>query len=159
MYITRGPKIFTYHLVQVHQKKNQIQQSSHSNWRLSGRDERILIFLLSDPILFLKKVSVSNPIPVLIEIMPCVSENYPKVHFDAQHIVLCLFCHMMQNNFWSYIKITFWTFSRSYFASCGKISWTRFGVSAEALQLNTIGWSSHTTSLEMDVLLRCTWHL
>jgi len=36
MYITRGPKIFTYNLVQVHQKKNQIQQRSQSNSRLSS---------------------------------------------------------------------------------------------------------------------------
>jgi len=36
MCITRGPKILTYNLVQVHQKKNQIQQRSHSNWGLSS---------------------------------------------------------------------------------------------------------------------------
>jgi len=36
MYITRGPKILTYNLVWVHQKKNQIQQRSHSNWGLSS---------------------------------------------------------------------------------------------------------------------------
>jgi len=34
-------------------------------------------------------ISVSNPIPVLVEITLSVSEKYPKVHCDPQHIFLC----------------------------------------------------------------------
>jgi len=39
-------------------------------------------------------ISVSDLNPVLDETILSVSENYPKVYFDAQHafIVLCLFC-------------------------------------------------------------------
>jgi len=41
--------------------------------------------LQSDPILFLKNGIVSDPNPVLVEIILSASENYPKVYHDAQH--------------------------------------------------------------------------
>jgi len=34
-------------------------------------------------------ISVSDPNPVLVEIMLSVSENYPKVYCDAQYTFLC----------------------------------------------------------------------
>jgi len=34
-------------------------------------------------------ISVSDPNPGLVEIILSVSENYPKVHYDAQHTFLC----------------------------------------------------------------------
>jgi len=45
---------------------------------------------------------ISDPNPVLVENILCLSENYPKVYYDAQHILYfyaCLFCLMRQNNF------------------------------------------------------------
>jgi len=57
-------------------------------------------------------ISVSDPNPVYVEIILSVSENYPKVYYDAQHIFLCLV----------------------YFASRGKITLESF-----CPQLNTIG--------------------
>ena len=56
--------------------------SAHQRWSDS-------VFLLFDPILFLKRLSVSDPNPVLVEIILSVSENYPKVYYDAQHTFLC----------------------------------------------------------------------
>jgi len=46
-------------------------------------------------------ISVSDPNPVLVEIILSVSENYPKVHYDAQHTFLCFVCFFLtrQNNF------------------------------------------------------------
>ena len=38
---------------------------------------------------FWKMISVSDPNPVLVKIILSVSENYPKVYYDAQHAVLC----------------------------------------------------------------------
>jgi len=32
---------------------------------------------------------ISDPNPVLVKLMLSVSENYPKVYYDAQHIFLC----------------------------------------------------------------------
>jgi len=34
-------------------------------------------------------IAVYDPIPVFVEIILSVSENYPKVYCDAQHIFLC----------------------------------------------------------------------
>jgi len=34
-------------------------------------------------------ISVSDPNSVLVEIILCVFENYPKVYYDAQHAFLC----------------------------------------------------------------------
>ena len=34
-------------------------------------------------------VSVSDPNPILVEIILSISENYPKVYCDAQHTLLC----------------------------------------------------------------------
>jgi len=34
-------------------------------------------------------ISVSDPNPVLVEIMLSACENYPKVCHDAQHVFLC----------------------------------------------------------------------
>jgi len=36
-------------------------------------------------------ISVSDPNPVLVEIILSVSENYPKVYCDAQHTFFVLF--------------------------------------------------------------------
>jgi len=48
------------------------------------------VFSLSDPILFLKS-DIPFPIPGLVKIIGLlsVSENYPKVYYDAQHTFLC----------------------------------------------------------------------
>jgi len=50
-------------------------------------------------------ISISNPNPVLVQIILSISENYPKVYYDAQHMFLCcvyfalrLFCLVRQNN-------------------------------------------------------------
>ena len=55
----------------------------------------------------------TEPIPVLVEIILSVSENYLKVYCDAQHILLCcvyfalrLFCLVRQNNCWSYFAFS-----------------------------------------------------
>jgi len=32
---------------------------------------------------------ISDPNPVLIKVILSVSENYPKVYYDAQHTFLC----------------------------------------------------------------------
>jgi len=34
-------------------------------------------------------MSVSDPIPVMVNIKLPVSKNYPKVYYDAQHTFLC----------------------------------------------------------------------
>jgi len=54
-----------------------------------SRDDRIVDF--SFPILFCfwKMISVSDANPVLVEIIPSVSETYPKVYCVAQQIFLC----------------------------------------------------------------------
>ena len=91
------------------------------------RNDRIVNFHYPILSCFWKMISLSDPNPVLVEIILFVSENYPKVYCDAQHIFLCFV----------------------YFASWGKITLELF-----CLQLNTIGWSSHMTSLEcMSCLL------
>jgi len=53
-------------------------------------------------------ISVSDPNSVVVEITLSVSENYPKVHYDAQHrfFVLCVFCLMRKNNLWSYFAFS-----------------------------------------------------
>ena len=38
---------------------------------------------------FSKLISVFDPNPVLVKIIPSRSENYPKVYYDAQHTFLC----------------------------------------------------------------------
>ena len=50
---------------------------------MQRRDDRIVFFC--NPILpcFWKMISVSNPHPVLVKIMLSISENYPKVYYDA----------------------------------------------------------------------------
>jgi len=49
-------------------------------------------------------ISVSDPNPVLVEIILSVSENYPKVYCDAQHI----FCAVpiLPYNCWSYLAFS-----------------------------------------------------
>jgi len=62
-------------------------------------------------------ISVPNPNPVLVEIILSVSENYPKVYYDAQHIFLlcCVYFALLgkittggiltigdKNNYWRY---------------------------------------------------------
>jgi len=55
-------------------------------------------------------ISLSDPNPVLVKILLSVSENYPKVYYDAQHtfFVQCLFCLVRQNNCSSYFTFS-WT--------------------------------------------------
>jgi len=50
------------------------------------RDDRIVDFHYPILTCFLKMIFVSDPNPVLVEIMLSVSENYPKVYCGAQHI-------------------------------------------------------------------------
>jgi len=45
---------------------------------------------------------ISDPNPVLVEITLSASENYPKVHCDAQHIFLCC----VYFSCWSYFAIS-----------------------------------------------------
>ena len=94
----------------------EVRTAAHQRWLESG-------FLLSDLILFLKYY-------IRIRYESCfgwnhliLSENYPKVHYDAQHRFLCFV----------------------YFASWGKIT---SDLELFCLQLNMTGWSSHMTSLE-----------
>ena len=49
-------------------------------------------------------ISVSDPNPVLVEIILSVAENYPKVYCDAQHI----FCAVpiLPYNCWSYLAFS-----------------------------------------------------
>jgi len=54
-----------------------------------ARDDRIVIFYYPIPSCFWKMISVSDPNPVLLDIILSVSENYPKVYYDAQHMLLC----------------------------------------------------------------------
>jgi len=71
-----------------------------------SRDDRIVDFHYLILTCFLKMIS--DPNPVLVEIILSVSENYPKVDCDAQHIyfVLCLFCLDKQNKCWSYFAFS-----------------------------------------------------
>jgi len=50
------------------------------------RDDRIVDFHYPILTCFRKMICVSDPNPVLVEIILIVSENYPKVYCDAQHI-------------------------------------------------------------------------
>ena len=56
---------------------------------LGDRDDRIVHFLYPILSCFWKMISVSDPNPVLVEIILSVSENYLKVYCDAQHTFLC----------------------------------------------------------------------
>jgi len=47
-------------------------------------------------------ISISDPNPVLVEIILSVSENYPKVYYDAQHTFLCFVYFAMRQNNLSY---------------------------------------------------------
>ena len=51
----------------------------------SSRDNQIVDFYYPILSCFWKMISVSDPNPVLVKIMLSVSENYPKVYYDAQH--------------------------------------------------------------------------
>jgi len=51
-----------------------------------SRDDRIVDFHYPILTCFRKMISAFDPNPVLVEIMPSVSESYPKVYCDAQHI-------------------------------------------------------------------------
>jgi len=55
---------------------------------------------------------ISDPNPVLVEIILTVFENYPKMYYDAQHTFLyCVYfalCFMWQNTCWSYFAFS-WT--------------------------------------------------
>ena len=54
--------------------------------RAGTRDDRIVDFHYPILTCFRKMITVSDPNPVLVEIILSVSENYPKVYCDAQHI-------------------------------------------------------------------------
>jgi len=75
-------------------------QLSESRWRsqsgkttppqgIDNRDDWIVDFCYPILSCFGKMISVSDPSPVLVETILSVSENYPKVYCDAQHIFLC----------------------------------------------------------------------
>jgi len=53
------------------------------------RDDRTVDFHYPILSCLWKTISVSDPNPVLIEIILSVSENYPKMYCDAQHTFLC----------------------------------------------------------------------
>jgi len=57
--------------------------------RPARRDDRIVLFYYPILSCFWKMISVSDPNPVLVEIILSASENYPKVYHDAQHTFLC----------------------------------------------------------------------
>jgi len=54
-----------------------------------ARDDRIVDFYYPILSCFWKMISVSDPNHVLVEIILSVSENYSKMHYDAQHIFVC----------------------------------------------------------------------
>ena len=41
---------------------------------------------------------MSDPNLILVEIILSVSENYPKVYYDAQHTFLCCVCSALRQN-------------------------------------------------------------
>ena len=53
------------------------------------RDDRIVDFYYPILSCFWRIISISDPNPVLVKIIPSVSENYPIVYYDAQHTFLC----------------------------------------------------------------------
>jgi len=55
---------------------------------LHTRDDRIVDFYYPILSCFWKMISVSDPNPVLVKIILSVSENYPKVYYDAQYTFL-----------------------------------------------------------------------
>ena len=69
------------------------QEQSLKKWLrpplVHSRDDRIVVFYYPILSCFWKMLSVSDPNPVLVKIILSVSENYPKVYHDAQHIFLC----------------------------------------------------------------------
>ena len=99
---------------------------------MESRDDRIVVFNYPMLSCFWKMISVSDPNPVLVEIILSVSENYPKVYYDAQHTFLCFV----------------------YFASWGKITSGVILPSAEHDWLK----QSHD-KFGSHVLLSWTWHL
>jgi len=82
-------------ILQIHKKQAQIRGKTArlatlvQGVILCTRDDRIVDFYY--PILssFVKMISVSDPNPVLVEIILSVSENYTKVYCDEQHTLLC----------------------------------------------------------------------
>ena len=100
--------------------------------RKSNRDDQKVVFYYPILSCFWKMISVSDPNPVLVEIILSVSENYPKVHYDAQHTFLCFV----------------------YCASCGKIASGVILPSAEHDWLK----QSHD-KFGTHVLLSWTWYL
>jgi len=72
------------------------------------RDDRILDFYYLILSCFWKMISVSDLNPVLVEITLSISENYPKVFYDAQHTLLCFvyFALWGKNNCWSYFAFS-----------------------------------------------------
>jgi len=77
-------------------------------------------------------IFVSDPNPVLVRIILSLSENYPKVYYDAQHTFLC----------------------SVYFASWGKITVDFILPLAEH---DWLQWSHE--KFGMHVLLIWPWHL
>jgi len=68
------------------------------------RDDRIVDFHY--PILTCFRKMISDPHPVLVEMMLPVSENYPKCPVMHKiYFVLCLFYLVRQNNCLSYLPL------------------------------------------------------
>ena len=72
-------RILESNRVKLESKPDQVQHM------IPARDDRIVVFYYPILSCFKKMISVSDPNPVLIEIILSVSENYPKVYYDAQH--------------------------------------------------------------------------
>ena len=62
---------------------------AHARSFQHARDDRIVDFYYPILSCFCKRISVSNPNPVLVEIILSVSEKYPKVYCDAHYTFLC----------------------------------------------------------------------
>ena len=87
---------------------------------------------------FGKMISVSDPIPVLVETILSVSENYPIVHCDAQHTFLCCV----------------------YFAPWGKIAiWGKITVRVILPSAEHDWLKQSTDKFGIHVLLSWPWHL
>jgi len=65
------------------------KSASSLSFNEDTRDDRIVDFHYPILSCFWKMISVSDPNPVLVEIIQSVFENYPKVYCNAQHTFLC----------------------------------------------------------------------
>jgi len=81
-----------------------LKQLSGTSEHVRTRDDRIVVFYYPILSCFGKTISVSDPNPVLVEIILSVSQNCPKVYCDAQHTFLC--CVYFAS--WGKITLTLW---------------------------------------------------